>query len=304
MDKELKRSLVLLGVVTLVTAWFSELHYHPDEHYQTLEFMSWKLGITPVSELPWEFSSRIRPWLHPLLYFLIAKPLILLGVKDMFTIVFLLRLVTGLLSLVALAVFVRALLPTMEDEAEKRALVRYLPLFGFLPYLFVRTSSEAVSGAFFAIGLALTIGKTSGRRLALAGLALVGRIHAGLSGRFHGAGPVCLAGDHCGCGCRAGGVYRWGLCAVLLGALADRWGYGPGSCRLTTISTPILSRALPPRGSGASRCSLSLSDAGADFLCHHACPDGRDGGDVAAQSSPSAELDDLAFCAGPYGDRA
>src|SRR5262245_3254094 len=169
MDKELKRSLIVLSLVTLVTAWFSELFYHPDEHFQTLEFMSWKLGITPVSDLPWEFPARIRPWLHPLLYFLIAKPLILLGVKDMFTIVFLLRLATGLLSLVALAVFVRALLPTLQSEEEKRAFVRYLPLFGFLPYLFVRTSSETMSMAFFAIGLALVLGERSNRRLALAG---------------------------------------------------------------------------------------------------------------------------------------
>ena len=61
MDRELRRSLVLLGAVTLVTAWFSELYYHPDEHFQILELMSWKLGITPVSELMWEFPARIRP---------------------------------------------------------------------------------------------------------------------------------------------------------------------------------------------------------------------------------------------------
>src|SRR5437868_10741173 len=127
MDRELRRSLLLLAAVTLVTAWFSQLFYNPDEHYQILEFLSWKLGITPVSELPWEFSARIRPWLHPLLYFLIAKPLILLGLKDMFIIVFVLRLTTGLLSLMALAIFVRAILPTLQSDEERRAFVRYLP---------------------------------------------------------------------------------------------------------------------------------------------------------------------------------
>src|SRR3954468_228182 len=111
MDRELRRSLLLLAVVTLVTAWFSQLFYFPDEHYQILEFLSWKLGITPASELPWEFSARVRPWLQPLLYFLVAKPLILLGVKDMFTIVFVLRLATGLFCLAGLAAFIRALLP-------------------------------------------------------------------------------------------------------------------------------------------------------------------------------------------------
>ena len=89
---------------------------------------------------------------------------------NMFAIVFVLRLVTGLFSLATLAVFVRAVLPTIAGEAEKRAFVRYLPLFGFLPYLFVRTSSETLSAAFFALGLALTLGEKSTRRLMLAGL--------------------------------------------------------------------------------------------------------------------------------------
>src|SRR5665213_2448133 len=133
MDRALCRSLLLLAAVTVVTAWFSVLFNFPDEHYQVLEFMSYKLGITQASDLPWEFSPRIRPWFQPLLYFLIAKPLILLGLTDMFTITFVLRLATGLFSLTALALFARAVLPTIAGEDEKRAFVRYLPLFGFLP---------------------------------------------------------------------------------------------------------------------------------------------------------------------------
>lgn len=227
MDSALKRSLILLGAVTLVTAWFSALFYHPDEHYQILEFLSWKLGITPVSDMPWEFSARIRPWLQPLLYFLIAKPLIQLGVKDMFAITFLLRLATGLFSLAALAIFARALLLTIEDEAEKRAFIRYLPLFGFLPYLFVRTSSEAMSGAFFAIGLAVAIGEKSARRLALAGLLCGLAFECRYQSGFLGLGlfawlAIMARARLAGLAAFLGG----GLFAVLLGTLADRWGYG------------------------------------------------------------------------------
>ena len=147
-EATLRRSLLILAAVILVTAWFSETFYFPDEHYQVLEFMAFKLGITPGADLPWEFSARIRPWFQPMVYFLIAKPLMLMGVKDMFVLAFVLRLMTGLFSLLALAAFARAQLPTMEGDEEKRAFVRYLPLFGFLPYLFVRTSSETFSTAF------------------------------------------------------------------------------------------------------------------------------------------------------------
>jgi phosphatidylinositol glycan class B len=230
MDRELRRSLLILAAVTLVTAWFSVLFYFPDEHYQVLEFMSFKLGITPASELPWEFSARIRPWLQPLLYFLIARPLSALGVRDMFTIVFVLRLATGLFSLAALAAFARAVLPTIAGEAEKRAFVRYLPLFGFLPYLFVRTSSETLSAAFFALGLALTLGEKSGRRLVLAGLFCGLAFECRYQTALLGAGLLAWLVVVARARPRALAAFiGGGLAALALGTLADHWGYGAWS---------------------------------------------------------------------------
>ena len=227
MDRELRRSLLILGAVILVTAWFSVLFYFPDEHYQVLEFMSYRLGITPASELPWEFSARIRPWFQPLLYFLIAKPLLLLGVRDMFTIAFVLRLATGLFSLAALAMFARAVLPTIAGDEEKRAFVRYLPLFGFLPYLFVRTSSETLSAAWFALGLALAMDRRTPARLALAGLccglAFESRYQTALLGAGLLAWLVVVARTRLAA---LAAFIGGGLAALALGTLADRWGYG------------------------------------------------------------------------------
>jgi phosphatidylinositol glycan class B len=227
MDRELRRSFLILASVTLVTAWFSVLFYFPDEHYQVLEFMSYRLGITAASELPWEFSARIRPWFQPLVYFLVAKPLLLLGLKDMFTIAFVLRLATGLFSLVALAAFARAVLPTIAGDEEKRAFVRYLPLFGFLPYLFVRTSSETLSAAFFALGLALAIDRRTPARLALAGLccglAFESRYQTALLGAGLLAWLTIIARARL---LALAAFLGGGLAALALGTLADRWGYG------------------------------------------------------------------------------
>ncbi len=227
MDRELRRSLFILLAVTAVTAWFSELFYFPDEHYQVLEFMSHKLGITPASDLPWEFSARIRPWFQPLVYFLIAKPLIALGLKDMFAIAFVLRLTTGLFSLLALALFAQALLPTIEGGDERRAFVRYLPWFGFLPYLFVRTSSETFSAAFFALGLAVALGEKSAPRLALAGLmcglAFESRYQTGLLGLGLFARLVIVARLRVPV---LAAFVMGGVAALAIGALADFWGYG------------------------------------------------------------------------------
>ena len=43
MDSALRRSLAILAAVVVVTAWFSATFYFPDEHYQVLEFMAYKL---------------------------------------------------------------------------------------------------------------------------------------------------------------------------------------------------------------------------------------------------------------------
>jgi phosphatidylinositol glycan class B len=138
-----------------------------------------------------------------------------------------LRLATGLFSVAALAVFARAVLDTIEGEAAKRAFVRYLPFFGFLPYLFVRTSSETLSAALFALGLAVLLRGKSVRLLAvsglLCGLAFEARYQTGMLGlglfawlaivaRVRISGLLAFAGG--------------GVAALGIGALADRWGYG------------------------------------------------------------------------------
>jgi phosphatidylinositol glycan class B len=227
MDSQLSRSLAVLAAVTLVTAWFSNTFYFPDEHYQVLEFMSYRLGITAAPDLPWEFSAHIRPWLQPLIYFLIAKPLLLIGLKDMFVVTFILRLATGIFSLAALALFARAILLTIGGAEERRAFLTYLPLLGFLPYLFVRTASETFSAAFLALALAWAMGARSIVGLALAGLfcglAFDSRYQTGLVGMGLLAWLWIIARVRiAGLATFLGG----GLVALAIGALADRWGYG------------------------------------------------------------------------------
>lgn len=227
MDKVLRRSLLILTAATVVTAWFSVTFYFPDEHFQVLEFMGHRLGITPASDLPWEYEARIRPWFQPLLYFLIVSPLRALGVQDMFTLVFVLRLLTGLFSVAALALFARAVLDTIEGEGQKRSFVRYLPFLGFLPYLFVRTSSETLSAAFFALGLAVVLRGKSARMLAvsglLCGLAFEARYQTAMLGLGLFAWLAIVARVRVS---RLLAFVGGGVAALFIGALADRWGYG------------------------------------------------------------------------------
>jgi phosphatidylinositol glycan class B len=225
--KALWRSLALLTAVTIITACFSDLYYFPDEHYQILEFMSLKLGLAAPSDMAWEYAAHIRPWMQPFLYYLIAKPLLLAGLHDMFFITFVLRLATGLLSLAALALFAKAVIPTLPGKDEQFAFARYLPFFGFLPYLFVRTSSETLSAAFFTLGLALAMQSRPASRLFCAGLLcgltfdcryqsalLIAPLFAWLA--IIARTRITALATFCGAI----------LLMMLAGALVDHWGYG------------------------------------------------------------------------------
>ncbi len=226
----LRRSLLLLLVITAVTAWFSETFFFPDEHFQILEFMAMKLGLTSAADLPWEFGAKARPFFQPFLYFLIAKPLTLLGIGDAFDLMFVLRLVTGAFSLVALAVFARFLLDDFKRQDERFAFAKMLPFMGFLPYLFVRTASETAAAAFFTLALVVAVrGARAGsaRRLVWAGLLCGAAFECRYQAAFLVLGLLAWLAFEA----RA----RWtlllsfcaaGLSVVALSALIDRWGYG------------------------------------------------------------------------------
>ncbi|MBK5097796.1 MAG: hypothetical protein JJE01_08435 [Gemmatimonadetes bacterium] len=50
--------LLVALVLNLAAAYFSWGFHQFDEHFQILEFANYKLGNSPASDLPWEFSIR------------------------------------------------------------------------------------------------------------------------------------------------------------------------------------------------------------------------------------------------------
>ncbi len=236
-----RRALAVTLCVTCVTAWFSYAYFAIDEHFQVIEPALWKLGEVPSWTLPWEIHERMRPWLQPFLYVVIGRALGAVGVRDPFALGFAFRLVTGLACVGALALYLRTTLPWFDGE-RRRLHLRVATLAGFLPYLYVRTSSETLSMAAVTAAFALLLdGATPGeaprrwsvpalarpRRLALVGLlfgvAFEARYHTAfltlgllvwlvLAARAR-ARPIAL-------------VAAGGLGALAVGAAVDRWGYG------------------------------------------------------------------------------
>lgn len=65
------------GLVTLLYAVLSTGVYHPDEHFQILEYAHMKLFGKPAPEqLPWEYGLKMRPGFQPMIAYAVGKLLL------------------------------------------------------------------------------------------------------------------------------------------------------------------------------------------------------------------------------------
>ena len=154
--------LYLVITIYLITAYYSVGFHHYDEHYQILEFASYKLGIGHVDGLAWEFKARIRSSIQPAMALGIFKMLIWLGIRDRFIWAFSLRLITSLFALLIVNRFIKSSLPEIDKEvAPFYVFASYL--LWFLPYINVRYSSESWAGLMFMAGITIIFSKSAKR---------------------------------------------------------------------------------------------------------------------------------------------
>jgi GPI mannosyltransferase 3 len=167
----LRRFLALYVLCTLGSAVVGSNPFHPDEHFQILEFASYKLGATPAELLPWEYRFGMRPWLLPSIAFAVRWI-----VRDPFGSALVLRLLAAFLHLASLRQLwlVRARLQ-IEPTAK---LAFFVLLMSFGPYLGSRFSSEGVSASFSCLGLLYMAAAPDRRRLFVAGLCFAAAFEA------------------------------------------------------------------------------------------------------------------------------
>jgi len=147
----------IAGVLHILAAIFSLGFYHFDEHFQTLEFLSLRLGKTTATELPWEYSHEMRAWIQPILYEAIARGMRWSGILNPMDWALSFRLLSAALGFISLWMIALCIPKWTQSEKTERWCLRLLALCWFVPYLHARTSSESISGSLFFIGLALFI---------------------------------------------------------------------------------------------------------------------------------------------------
>lgn len=216
-DRLMKKILLISLIFHLVTPFFSEGFLHFDEHYQILEFLGLKLGVTPEASLPWEYQAKMRPWLWPFLYTGITKVLPL----SPFALATLFRYISSLLGFFSLYLFTKHL---QKDEANKTKILMLHFLF-FVPFLHARISAEALGATLLSIGVAIYL--LYPRQIFLSGviigLASITRYHVGISAIFIFFWLLFIKKEKWKeLGLFVGG----GLTALFLSILIDYWGYG------------------------------------------------------------------------------
>lgn len=144
-------------LINIIAAWFSVGFHHPDEHFQILEFCNYKLGNSPVTDLPWEFAAKIRPGLQPFIAYCFINTFNSVGIYSPFIIAFLFRLLIGLLGWYVVCKLIMLLLPDFSTDKGKKLFV-FLSLFlWFIPYLNVRFSSENTATVSFLFAIYLLL---------------------------------------------------------------------------------------------------------------------------------------------------
>ena len=149
--------ILVLGGILAITAVVSLDFYQGDEHFQILEFVNYKLQGIPASLMSWEFHTQMRPWLQPAVYLGIAKLVGKLGLHDPFVLAAAFRLLSGLFAWIMLSSMMLLSYHFFSDSSRRRASVYLLALLCFLPYMFVRTTSESWSTSFCLLGYALLL---------------------------------------------------------------------------------------------------------------------------------------------------
>ncbi len=135
------RHIWLAGiVVNVLAAWFSVGYFHADEHFQLLEYASYKLHHGDPANLPWEYGAAMRPSFQVLVAYIVSWCLQFL---DPFNIAFVLRLLSIVFALTAVYLAGK----TVFQNPIHLKVYYLLALFTwFMPYQYARFSSENWSG--------------------------------------------------------------------------------------------------------------------------------------------------------------
>ncbi|WP_157682248.1 glycosyltransferase family protein [Mucilaginibacter mallensis] len=142
--------LLFIGAVLLYifTAINSSGYFHPDEHYQIIEFAELKAGNNTRGDLAWEYNAEIRPAIQPTLCYIIFRVCRAIGINDPYCLAMVLRLITAGFSLLTISLFAKFNKKSLPYKYQLTYLLLTYFIW-FIPFVNVRYSSESWAGLLF-----------------------------------------------------------------------------------------------------------------------------------------------------------
>jgi len=150
-DGRLRVLLFASLVVQIILCWTAVGIYHPDQHFQIIEFSSWQLRRPSAVGQVWEFAAHLRPTLQVYLFSGFSWLCSALGMHDPYSQLGLLRMIFGV-SLFALFNG----MALYYFQRDRRVLFGVLLILNFswlLPYTRTLFSSEMLSSFLFFGGV-------------------------------------------------------------------------------------------------------------------------------------------------------
>ncbi|MCS6978509.1 MAG: hypothetical protein NZM15_00205 [Flavobacteriales bacterium] len=170
-----EKKIKIAGLLAiLAAAWFSQGFHHPDEYFQIFELASWKAGLTPSQDLPWEFSCFMRPALQPALVYGVIRATQWAGWFHPFYVMAFFRLFAGVLFFFTAQAVWKAFTPDFSLRKHSVTVLFLALLLWLTPYLAVRFSSENMASCLFFLAILplREADKKNWGRLFMAGLLL------------------------------------------------------------------------------------------------------------------------------------
>jgi hypothetical protein len=153
--------ILVASIVFIIDIFFALItpgHLHPDEHFQIIEFMNYKLGGTPSDALPWEFHAQIRPWLQPACLWVTAKIFIAVTkITNPFTLDTIFRVESVVIAFGAQLLLALSLKKIIPDELKRKLCLPFVWLFFLIPILNARPSAENWSASMLIAAIAVFI---------------------------------------------------------------------------------------------------------------------------------------------------
>jgi phosphatidylinositol glycan class B len=151
--REYQTQIAWVGLVlSLFVAWGNCGYYHPDEHFQVLEFAWTIFGEGSKENLSWEFTERMRSWVQPFGIAILFEVARWIGISDPFTLATLARMGSAVLAWVAIGRFVSHAVTWSSDPRTRERIIAWSYLLCFSLFIAARTSSENVSTSLFLLG--------------------------------------------------------------------------------------------------------------------------------------------------------